>query len=223
MDDETIKKAENFGIIEGISELILTTKNENGDKISANAAPFGIIQKNSKLFLRLFKGSKTYENLKREEYLAANITHDSVLYAESTFYDLDEHRFEYQIRENKRDGKCETADLHAAEKIPVLKEADRIVLFKCLNQKEMEGILMIEVEPIEFIIQNSEKDGFIFNRGFNAVIEACIHLTRYELTKDRKTVDEIERLQEIVLKCGRQRDKEAFEIITKRLYEQIKE
>jgi Uncharacterized conserved protein len=206
--ENALKKAENFGLTEGISEWILTTKNAAEDQISANAAPIGIIQKNGRMYLRLFKGSKTCENLKRENYCAANITSDAVVYAESTFYDLDEKRFEY------KDYRSPMTD---AEKIPVLKEADRVVLFKCAGRKETKELLMIEIEPIEFVIQNAEKSGFIANRGFNAVIEACIHMTRYELTKEKAYSDKIYQMREIVLKCGRNRDKEAFEIIMKRL------
>ena len=207
MESGILKTAENFGLTEGISELILTTKNAKDDKISANAAPIGIIQKNGKLFLRLFKGSKTYENLKREDFFAANITDDSVLYAKSTFYDLDESQFECK----------EYQPLSTlAEKIPALKKADRVVLFKCVGRKETEDLLIIDVEPIEFVIQNAGKSGFIVNRGFNAVIEACIYMTRYELTKNQEYADKIYQMQEIVLKCGRAEDKEAFEIIMKR-------
>ena len=208
--ENAFEKAEKFGLTEGISEWILTTKNAAEDKISANAAPIGIIQKNGRMYLRLFNGSKTFENLKREDYFAANITNDAVLYAESTFYDLKENRFEY---------KDYRPPATPAEKVPVLKEADRVVLFKCAGRKETEGLLIVEIEPIEFMIQNAEKTGFIANRGFNAVIEACIHMTRYELTKEKAYSDKICQMREIVLKCGRNRDKEAFEIIMKRLNE----
>jgi len=201
-------KAEKFGLTEGITEWILTTKNAAGEEISANAAPIGIIQKNGKICLRLFKGSKTFENLRREEYFAANVTDDTVLYAESAFYDLDENRFEYREYQPQA---------MPAERIPVLKEADCVILFRCADRNETNELLIIEIEPIDCMIQNADKPGFVINRGINAVIEACVHMTRYELTKDRAYIDKINQLQEIVFKCGRKRDREAFEIIMKRL------
>jgi len=47
-----------FGIKEGISETIISTGLE-----SPNAAPIGIIVKNGRTFVRLFKGTHTWENV----------------------------------------------------------------------------------------------------------------------------------------------------------------
>ena len=207
---ENLKQMAAFGISEGISEMILTTKNaadsNSGDEPEFNAAPFGITWKNNRLFLHLFKGSKTHENLLREDFFAANLTDDAVLFAESTFYDLASEEFE-EIRIADR-----------TEIVPILKNADRCIIFKCISRMEETGSTVIDIEPIEFRILN-EREGFVFNRGFHSVIESCIHLTRYELTKDPKFVEYIRHHQKIMQRCGRKRDKEGFAVVRRRLIE----
>ncbi|WNY28193.1 hypothetical protein MmiEs2_03770 [Methanimicrococcus stummii] len=214
---ENLKKMAEYGISEGISELILATKNSRESEKTANAAPFGITWKNNKMFLHLFKGSTTYENLMREDYFSANLTDDAVLFAQSTFYDLEEEEFDtaVYVSEKNEDGQASQTTIS----IPVLKNADRFVLFKCANQLETENSVVIDIEPVEFFILNPEKEGFVINRGFHSVIEACIHLTRYELTKDPVYIDYIRHHQRIIQRCGRKNDKKGFAVIRKRLTE----
>ncbi len=210
---ENLKRMAKFGISEGISEIILTTKNVPDSDKKSNAAPFGIIWKNDRMFLHLFKGSATYGNLMREDYFAANMTDDAVIYAESTFYDLKDGEFDTapHIEENGEEQKTIT--------IPVLRNADRVVLFKCVRRLEAVDSVIIDIEPIDFFILNAEKEGFVFNRGFHSVVEACIHLTRYELTRDDVYIDYIRSHQKIIQKCGRKRDKEGFLIVKRKLME----
>jgi len=56
------------------------------------------------------------------------------------------------------------------------------------------------------------------NRGFNAVIEASIHATRYVGKKDQEYLRQIDHCNTIVRKCGGAREKEAMRL----LYELIK-
>ncbi|WNY23324.1 hypothetical protein MmiHf6_06290 [Methanimicrococcus hongohii] len=235
---ENLKRMAKFGISEGISEIILTTKNvsesfetgiaetDSTDSIrTANAAPFGITWKNNKMFLHLYKGSTTYENLMHEDYFAANMTDDAVLFAESTFYDLENEAFDtviYVEESADKDGKNQTSSSTStlsSISIPVLKNADRFVLFKCVKRLEASDSVVIDITPVDFFVLNSEKEGFVFNRGFHSVIEACIHLTRYELTKDPVYIDYIRHHQRIIQRCGRKQDKKGFAIVKKRLME----
>ena len=211
---ENLNKMRNFGISEGISELILTTRNDpNDSQYASNAAPFGIIWKNNRMFLHLFKGSKTCKNLMRENLFAANMTDDAVLYATTTFYDLDDDEFGDVEYAGEESGSPKGVP------IPFLKNADRVVLFKCVERTEAEDSVIIDIEPADFIILHPDKAGFIFNRGFHSVVEACIHLTRYELTKDQKYVDLIRHHWGITQRCGRKRDKEGFVVVRKKLNE----
>ncbi|MDV0445508.1 hypothetical protein MmiAt1_10910 [Methanimicrococcus sp. At1] len=214
---ENLKQMEKFGISEGISELILTTNNANNGKDCrrpANAAPIGITWKNNRMFLHLFKGSSTYENLMREDFFAVNMTDDAFLYAQSTFYDLEAEEFD-TVLHIADTGSNQTP---TSVSIPVLKNADRFILFKCVNRTEAAESVIIDIVPIEFFIL-SEKEGFVFNRGFHSVIETCIHLTRYELTRDPIYIEYIRHHQRIIQRCGRKRDKKGFAVVRKRLTE----
>ena len=207
---QNLKKMAEFGVSEGISEMILTTKNGSGCKNEFNAAPIGITWKNNRMFLHLFKGSETCENLIREDFFAANMTDDAVLYAESTFYDLEAEEFESV-------SVCVSADISVS--IPILKNADRCIIFRCLSRLEEPNSVVIDIEPIDFRIQNPDKSGFVFNRGFHSVVESCIHLTRYELTKNPIFIDYIRHHQKIIQRCGRKRDKSGFSIVRRKLME----
>ncbi|MDR0768159.1 MAG: DUF447 family protein [Methanosarcinales archaeon] len=222
---ENLKQMTKFGISEGISEMILTTKNisESADSKSektANAAPFGVTWKNDRMFLHLFKGSVTYKNLMRGDYFAANLTDDAVLFAKSAFYDLENEEFDTAVyaAENKEEA-GKTDKNQTTISIPVLKSADRFILFRCLKRMDAADSVIIDIEPVDFFILNPEKEGFVFNRGFHSVIEACIHLTRYELTKDPVYIDYIRHHQRIIQRCGRKRDKQGFAIVKRKLME----
>ncbi|MDV0446181.1 hypothetical protein MsAg5_00070 [Methanosarcinaceae archaeon Ag5] len=206
---ENLRLMREFGIDEGISEIILSSRNdpekdqtEPESNCLFNAAPIGIIWKNDKMFLRLFPGTQTYENLMREEYFSANITTDSVLYANATFYDLDADEFS-------------TLNFSGTI-VPVLKNADRYVVFRCVNRLQTSETLIIDIEPIGFKVQ-TKKSGFLVNRGFSSIIEICVHLTRYEQTKDPKYIELIKHHWSLAQRCGRKRDKEALSILKKRL------
>lgn len=211
--EKNLSEMTRFGIAEGISELILTTRNAPGSEKIPHAAPFGVIWKKNKLFLHLYKGSQTLENLMREDYFAAHSTDDAVLFAQSAFYELEEDAFEM------RSFVEETASGFFSSTIPILKKANRAIVFKCTSRTVAPDAVFIDIKPVMFLIINEAKDGFVFNRGFHAVVEACIHLTRFALTKDPIYIDEIERHQRIIQKCGRKIDKDAFSIVQKKLEE----
>jgi hypothetical protein len=219
---ENLEKMKRYGISEGISEIILTTKNSIEKQAKKyNAAPIGIIWKNNKMFLHLFKGTNTCRNLMTEEYFAANVTDDAVLYAMSTFYDLDDDDFStVQIEENKKKTiEAIVENKEPFENIPILKKADRYVIFKCLSRMESDESNVIDIEPVFFGKIQVEEKGQIINRGFNSVIEACVHMTRYEITKDPIFIDHIRHHFGLIQRCGRKRDKEGLAILKKRMTE----
>ena len=149
-----------YGILEGISETIVSTGLD-----TPNAAPIGIIRKNNKTFVRIFKGSHTGENLVREGFLVANVVYDSLLLVRSTFFD-----------------NAVISDL-----IPLgagFCEANR------------------RATPAP-------------NRGFNAVLEATVHATRYQLTGEEKYLEWIRHYEELASKCGGEKEKQAMELLYK--------
>lgn len=174
-----------FGILDGISEVIATTASKSG---IPNAAPIGIMRKRDRLYVRLFPGSHTRRNVIETGEIIANIIRDPLIYVESAFRDLDADAFEFPDGMN-----C-----------PVIRNANAWVLFEC----QMSEGNIFELTPVRGVIR--DKPSIAINRGFNAVIEALVHATRYHLNMDERYLDLIEHYETIVQRCGGVREKEAM-------------
>jgi len=186
---------ENLGIYEGICETIVTTCKG----WTPNAAPMGIIRRKDKIYVRLYKGSKTYENVLAEKFIVANITYDPMLFALSTFTNLEDSAFEQTVHENHT--------------MYSLKDAQSWVAFECMNTKITSEAMVAELIPIHARLNKCRVKAP--NRGFYGVIEACIHATRYQLTGDEKYLKLIKAYGDIVEKCGGDAEKNAL----KKVYE----
>ncbi|HEY9207170.1 MAG TPA: DUF447 domain-containing protein [Candidatus Methanoperedens sp.] len=179
---------EDFGIFEGISEVIFTTLSAGG---KPNAAPIGLHRKDGRLFARIYN-SRTLENILGGSAAASNIVDDPVLFVQSSLSDLGPEKFAF------------------IDGFPVLKDAQGWIFFSC-RCKKGENITLVELFPLKGKI-NQRKIRPV-NRGFNAVIEASIHATRYVISKERKYLDCIKYYDTIVKKCGGAREKEAMGLI----------
>ncbi|MCX9026102.1 MAG: DUF447 family protein [Candidatus Methanoperedens sp.] len=179
---------EDFGIHDGISEVIFTTISPDGIQ---NAAPMGLHNKGGRLFVRIYN-SKTLENIMSKPVAAVNITDDPVLFVQSALSDVRLERFEF------------------LEGFPVLKDALGWILFEC-KCKEGENISVVELSPIKGKINTRNIKPV--NRGFNAVIEASIHATRYVVFREQKYLEHIEYYNSLVKKCGGAREKEAMGLL----------
>ena len=182
---------EGLGILDGINEVIATTE-KNG---VINAAPLGIIRDGESLYIKLFLGTHTYDNVLANRWFVANITHDSWIFAETALEDLTQDYFA------RRDG------------LPVLKDAEAYALFKC------------EPFPLDIVIAKVElvkgevlkKDFRAFNRGANLVVEAAVAATRYLALRTDSYYEEIMKIKRIVERCGGPRDREAMERLMDRI------
>jgi hypothetical protein len=183
-----------FGLREGISETIVSTGIEH-----PNAAPIGIIVKGKSPFVRLFKGSHTWANVLKEKFLAANIVYDPLLFVRSTFNDLETSEFEY-VAVQRFD-------------FPILKEAAAWVVFECINIKNTDQVLIADLIPIKGCFNEDEKNLPVPNRGFNAVLEATVHATRYQLSGDKKYLDLIRHYETLASKCGGEKEKKAMKLL----------
>ena len=184
-----------FGINEGISETIVTTGFD-----LPNAAPIGIIRKNGKTFVRLFKGSHTWENVLKEHHLAANVVYDPLLLVRSTFFDLDLSEFTFVDVDGR--------------KFPVLKEAVSWVVFECINIKNTDQALVTDLVYLASGRKEGDKNILpVPNRGFNAVLEAAVHATRYQLSGDEKYLKLIRHYESLASKCGGEKERQAMELI----------
>ncbi len=180
-----------LGILDGINEIIATTEKDG----RINAAPLGIIKDGDKLYIRLFTGTHTYENILESGWFVANITHDAWLFAETAIEDLTESHF---IRR---------------ENLPMLKDAEAWALFKC------------EAFPLDIVIANVEfvkgevlrRDFRAYNRGANLVIEAAVAATRYLALRTDSYYDEIMKYRRIIDRCGGPREREAMDRLMDRI------
>ncbi|MDY0386803.1 MAG: DUF447 family protein [Methanolobus sp.] len=186
-------KYDHYGIYEGISETIVTTSRG----WTPNAAPMGIIRKKDKLFVRMFKGSTTYNNVLSEKTLVVNITLDPLVFVNSTFTDLEDSEFE-------------SVNV-AGRNFVTLKKAQCWIAFDCTNTKLTSEALVTELEPVGTRMNKPLIRAP--NRGLFGVIEACIHATRYQLTSEDKYLKLIKAYGDIVDKCGGDNEKEAMKLL----------
>jgi hypothetical protein len=182
---------EGLGILDGINEVIATTE-KNG---VINAAPMGIIRDGESLYIKLFLGTHTYDNVLANGWFVANITHDSWIFAETALEDLTQ---DYFVR---RDG------------LPILKDTEAWALFKC--KPFPLDIVIVKVEPVKG--EMMRKDFRAFNRGANLVVEAAVAATRYLALRTDSYYEEIMKIKRIVERCGGPREKDAMERLMDRI------
>ena len=183
-----------YGILEGINETIITTISLDG---RFNAAPIGIIRRDGKLMVQIYTESHTCANIQDTGLLAANIVDDPVLFVQSALADLDDTMFE-------------TIKTDKYGIFPILNKSSAWIIFKADYEKGSKTI-QAELYPITGEIRRSGIT--TINRGFNAVIEATIHATRYIVFRDEKYLRKIKTCKNIIDKCGGNREKEAYELI----------
>lgn len=184
-----------YGILAGISETIVSTGFD-----TPNAAPIGIIRKNKKTFVRIFKGSQTGENLVREGFLVANVVYDSLLLVRSTFFDIEPSEFDF-------------VDI-GGKKFPVLKSAISWVAFRCTNLKNTEQTVVSDIIPFGAGFCEANRRAIPApNRGFNAVLEATVHATRYQLSGEEKYLKLIRHYESLASRCGGENEKKAMKLI----------
>ncbi|MDD2835706.1 MAG: DUF447 family protein [Methanothrix sp.] len=180
-----------LGIQGGINEVIATT--EMSGRI--NAAPLGIIRDGDRLYVRLFLGTHTYENILTKGWFVANISHDAWLFAETAIEDLDP---EYFTRR---------------EDLPILKDAEAWGLFKC--ETFASDIIIANVQLVKGEVLR--KDFRACNRGANLVIEAAVAATRYLALRTQSYFDELMKMQRIINRCGGPREQEAMDRLMDRI------
>ncbi|MDU9376500.1 hypothetical protein McpSp1_11210 [Methanocorpusculaceae archaeon Sp1] len=171
---------------EGITEVIAVTKD--------NAAPMGIIVKpGMSPRMILFKGSATVENILKHGWVTANFVSDCYLYPQYAFSD------------------AAPSDLSevfvGGVMMQRLSGADAWMGFLTQVLHETEETYYIELMPVasEYI----REDPRPINRGFNSVIDATVHATRYVHSRDDSLKMLIEYHLGIIAKCGGPREREA--------------
>ena len=185
-------------------ETIITTTSCDDIK---NAAPIGVIcAGQDKVLNRIFKGSRTLENIISKREFIVNITHNPEVFTLSTVGNLPENYFNEDNSLKCADAyfKCEVISLKEAVKQsdPVKSNGEAIVI----KSKVTQLIINKQTRPI--------------NRGFGYVIESLSNLTRVDIVGEEQKEEYFERFREanrIVTKVGYKQDIEAMQKIKKEL------
>ena len=179
-------KLSDFGFTEGINEVIGITFFADG---RLNTAPLGVIVEDADSVyakVRLYP-SHTRQNLAVNPVLWVNVTTNPIVFAISAFDDLGDDYFE-------------------SLNPPITKGS----LAWCKFRAELKGDFAY-LELLEGkVLRKSLRT---VNRGFNALIEALVHATRYVKSGSEELLKKIEYYCEIVDKCGSKDEKLALEIM----------
>lgn len=175
----------------GINEVIATT--------SFNAAPMGIHYREGKAGMILFTGSHTAQNIERDGWVVANFVYDPVLYVKTAFEDLPREVFLEEMVSGKKVHRLSGADAWAAFTATVERRSGDVMMVRLIPEKEI--IEEVSLHPV--------------NRGFNSIIDATVHATRYRENRDPELRKLIDYHSGIVRKCGGKKELTALEMLMK--------
>ena len=174
---------------EGINEVIATTRQ--------NAAPMGLIYRNQVVRMVVFSGSHTAERIRRDGWVVANFIFDPVIYVKTAFEDLPPGEFLDESAGEITVQRLAGADAWAAYHAIVERETDDALIVKLAVLKEV--VCRPAIHPV--------------NRGFNSIIEATVHATRFQNSREPRLHDLIRHHAALVRRCGGVRELEALDLL----------
>jgi len=175
----------------GINEVIAST--------SFNAAPMGIHYREGKATMVLFTGSHTAQNIERDGWMVANFIYDPVLYVKTAFEDLPREAYLEEVISGKKVHRLSGIDAWAAFTATVERKTSDMMMVRLTPEKEI--IEEVSLHPI--------------NRGFNSIIDATVHATRYRENRNPDLRKLIDYHGGIVRRCGGKKELEALEMLMK--------
>lgn len=185
-------------------ETIITTTSCDDIK---NAAPIGVIcAGQDKVLNRIFKGSRTLENIISKREFIVNITHNPEVFTLSAVGNLPEDYF-------NEDNSLKCADAYFKCEVISLKEAVK----QSDHVKSNGEAIVIKSKVTQLVINKQTRP---INRGFGYVIESLSNLTRVDIVGEEQKEEYFERFREanrIVTKVGYKQDIEAMQKIKKEL------
>jgi len=174
---------------EGINEVIATTCD--------NAAPMGIIYRNQVAMMVVFRGSHTAGRIRQHGWVVANFIFDPLVYVKTAFEDLPQEAYtEVRVGEITMQRLCD-AEAWAAYRVEVENESDDALIVRLSLLKE--EVCIAALHPV--------------NRGFNSIIEATVHATRFQQSRESRLHDLIRHHASLVRRCGGPRELEALELL----------
>lgn len=177
-----------------ILEGVVTTIDVGGE---ANVSPMGPIVDSqwSKLRLRPFQSSRTYQNLKRKGEGVLHVTDDVQLIAAAAI------------------GRLKTTPpVRPAATVDgwILEDTCRWYEFRVIRLNDEQARTEIDCE---IVTSGRQRDFFGFNRAKHAVIEAAILATRLHLLPKQQILDDYKRLASPVEKTAGEAELAAFAML----------
>ena len=178
-----------FPMQEGINEVIVTTR--------LNAAPMGIICRNGRLMMAVFRTSHTAGYIEDGACVVANIIHDPVIFVKTAFGDIPPDEFiSYEIE---------------GRKVCRLKDVTSWVVYDTRVEQKTDQKILVLLTPVHSVLSQTHQ--VPINRGLNSVIEGTIHGTRYILTRDPDLKRHIDHHADLIRRCGGEREAEALRLL----------
>ena len=174
---------------DGINEVIATTWQ--------NAAPMGLIYRNQVVRMVVFRGSHTAERIRQDGWVVANFIFDPLMYVKTAFEDLPPGEFLDEMAGEITVQRLAGADAWAAYQAVVERETDDALIVKLAVLKEV--VCRPAIHPV--------------NRGFNSIIEATVHATRFQKSREPRLHDLIRHHAALVRRCGGARELEALDLL----------
>jgi len=184
-------------------ETILSTLNSDG---TPNAAPIGVICKDDhEIVFYLHKGSKTFDNVRREKSFYVNIINDPMVFVESTIGNLDNEEFQSD-EENGFFVKSAEAFFRA-----------EVSSEKLVHRKDHLGTFTTYVVRAKVLrIVKNQEHVIPLNRAIYGIIEALVHISRINIVSEEEKnvyLDRISEISRVVNKVGSPHHKMAMKKI----------
>ena len=190
-------------------EAIITTIDKEGH---SNAAPFGVrVLENDEIFLRIFDGGNSIENIKEKEEFIVNITASPLMFTLSSTNTIPE---EYLSRIPETNGNGEMAYITDADAYLICKVKSLKSSFRENDPIKDTGVNFIKAKVVELNINN--KCVKPINRGIHALIEALVNYSRINIVDEKTQEHFIERFLEserIIKRVGNDEEKESIRIL----------
>lgn len=194
-------------------EVIITTTDKDGN---ANAAPFGLrVLEGNKIFLRIFDGGKTIENIKEKKEFVVNITENPLMYTLSSINTIPDE-YLTKVSDNEELVYLTNADAYLICEVKSIKSS-----FRENDPIKDTGINFIKSEVLELNITN--KCAKPINRAIHALIESLVNYSRINIVDDEKQKYYLERMAEcerIIKRVGNKEEKESIELLKEDLKKQ---
>ena len=178
---------------EGINEVIATTWQ--------NAAPMGIILRDGTHRMVLFRGSHTAMNVERWGWVVANLVHDPVLWVRTAFDDLPASDFVEEEVEG-----------FLVHRLP---GAEAWIAFDAMVERHARESMTVLLHPVKEAVVSPVIHPV--NRGYNSIIEAAVHGTRWLWNRDPGMKELIDHHRSIVRRCGGPGELEALGMLERYL------